>query len=159
MSERKKPAEILIAEDNASDVALIRRALLSNNIECVLRVIPDGAEVVQWIDSIDISPQHNSLDLVLLDMHLPKRDGRFVLQHLRSTAHYAQTPVIMMTAQASSVLEEESAKQKILTYFEKPSSLDEFLELGSIVRGILAEDGNPIRSQRTMGENTVGGIA
>src|SRR5579862_6098678 len=98
VSTGTKPFKILLAEDNTSDVALVREALRTHEVDCVLHVIPDGAQVIHWLDTLDSDPDSAPLDLLLLDMHLPKFDGRDILKRLRSTERYAQTPVVVMTA-------------------------------------------------------------
>ena len=130
--------EILLAEDNSADVALVRRALQHHQIDCVLHVIRDGSEAINWITSLDADTKSLPLDLVLLDMHLPKRDGEDILRHLRSTERYAQTPVIVMTAWDSGKIEKMALKHAALSYFPKPSNIDEFMQLGEVVQQILA---------------------
>jgi DNA-binding response OmpR family regulator len=70
-------------------------------------------------------------------MHLPKHDGEQILQRLRSTERYAQTPVVLMTGWDFNFMEKAAIKHAALSYFRKPSSTDEFMQLGNIVRGIL----------------------
>ena len=62
----------------------------------------------QFINRIDTDPKAPPLDLVLLDMRLPKCDGEEVLKRLRSTKRYARTPAIIMTGLSSSCIEEEA---------------------------------------------------
>src|SRR6185369_18088842 len=92
------PFEILIAEDNPADVALVREALALQNVDCVLHVLRDGEAALSLLDRLDNDPNQPPVDLLILDMHLPKYDGEEVLNRLRSTRHYAQTPVIVMTS-------------------------------------------------------------
>jgi DNA-binding response OmpR family regulator len=132
-----RPFEILIAEDNPSDVALVREALKIHNVDCVLHVLRDGEQALALLDSLDRDPDLPRVDLVILDMHLPKHDGEDILKRLRCTEHYAQTPVIVMTSHSSSWIEDKAAKQAAMFYFRKPSTLDELSELGSVVRNVL----------------------
>src|SRR5205807_6631689 len=92
---------VLLAEDSAADITLVREALKEHQLDCTLHVIRDGAQAISFLDGLDRNPQEPSLDLVLLDMHLPKHDGAEILGRLRSTVHYSQTPVILMTASDS----------------------------------------------------------
>ena len=89
-----QPFEILIAEDNPADVALVREALKLHGLDCVLRVLRDGEQALALLDSLDRDPKVPRVDLLILDMHLPKYDGEEILKRLRSTGHYAQLPVI-----------------------------------------------------------------
>jgi DNA-binding response OmpR family regulator len=135
--------KIVLVEDNSADAALVRQALKEHYVDCALHLIRDGAQAIQWICALDTDAKVPPLDLLLLDMHLPKHDGEDVLKCLRSTEHYAQTPVIAMTSQDSSGIEKKAAKNAALVYFRKPSTLDEFMQLGSIVRQVLAGHKNP----------------
>ena len=76
-------------------------------------------------------------DLLLLDMHLPKYDGEEILKRLRSTEHYAQIPVVVMTSSDAPHDHDRAQKHAAMFYFRKPSRLDEFIQLGVIVREIL----------------------
>jgi chemotaxis family two-component system response regulator Rcp1 len=146
-----KPFQILLAEDNPGDILLVREALKEHRVACELRVIRDGAEAITWINSLDTDPRGPSLDLLLLDMHLPKHDGKDILERLRSTGRLAQTPVVVMTSSDPSVIElqaeERAARPAALVYFRKPSTLNEFMQLGSIVRDVLASGARPTGQQ------------
>ncbi len=86
--------------------------------------------------------------------HLPKHDGEDILKHLRSTERYAPTPVIVMTSLDSSITGDKAAKNAALVYFTKPSTLDEFLKLGSIVRSVLearSPDGGAALEEKKVG--------
>jgi two-component system, chemotaxis family, response regulator Rcp1 len=136
-----QPFEILIAEDNPADVALVREALKTNNVDCVLHILTDGEKALAWIDSLESDPKIPQVDLLILDMHLPKHDGEAVLKRLRSTRHYARTPVIVMTSLASRWIEDNAAKDGALVYCSKPSTLDELVKLGAVVRNMLEQHG------------------
>lgn len=138
MRTQMTPFEILLVEDNSADIGLVRLALKRHDVDCVLHVIPDGAQAIQWIHRLDTDPKDPPLDLVLLDLHLPKRDGEDVLKCLHSTERFAQTPVVVMTSLYSSTIEEKAIRHTALVYFEKASTLEEFMQLGSIVRRVLA---------------------
>ncbi len=117
------PFGILIAEDNPADVALVREALKAHDVDYVLHVLRDGEQALALLDSLDRDPNLPRVDLLILDMHLPKHDGEDVLKRLRSTEHYAQTPVIVMTSQKSSGIEAKAAKHAAMYYFQKPSTM------------------------------------
>jgi CheY-like chemotaxis protein len=93
--------QILLAGDNTEDVEFVQETLGDHNVNCPLHVIRDGAHAIAYIDTLDTNQQTPPLDLLLLDMRLPKSDGEQVLKRLRSTGRCAQTPVIVMTGSAS----------------------------------------------------------
>jgi CheY-like chemotaxis protein len=118
MVTETRPFEILLAEDSQADAELVREALREHHVNCSLRVISDGAQAIEFINRIDRDPQAPPLDLLLLDMRLPRYDGEEVLEHLRSTERYAQTPVIIMTGLSSSSVEEKAIRQSSTVYFK-----------------------------------------
>jgi CheY-like chemotaxis protein len=129
--------QIVLAEDNPADVALVRMALLDAGVPCELRVLADGQKAVAFIQDMDLSPLALPVDLVLLDIHLPKRDGEEILRFLRSTRRYSKTPVIILTG--SDLLRDfQTQKHSATLYFHKPSTLAGYMELGIIAREILA---------------------
>lgn len=150
-------SQILLAEDNAADVALVREALQEHSVSCALHVVKDGAEAIGFIERLDEDRREPRLDLLLLDMHLPKRDGEDILRRLRSTERYAQTPVIVMTASTSPRDQEAAEKHAALHYFRKPSSAAQFLKLGAIIEDILS--GRSRRGAKPARERTQGGAA
>ncbi|HWB82596.1 MAG TPA: response regulator [Bryobacteraceae bacterium] len=150
-----KPCEILLAEDNSADIVVVRQALEGHDVDCVLHVTRDGAEAIKWIESLDSDPVFHSLDLVLLDMHLPKRGGEEILKRLQSTRRYSRTPVILMTSLDSRIVEEQGIKHPSLSYFRKPSTLDEYMQLGLMVREILQKTNSP----ESADQSGPGGIA
>jgi CheY-like chemotaxis protein len=129
---------ILIAEDNPADVVLVREALKQHQVDCALHVIHDGAKAIAFLQSLDADPEAPRLNLVLLDMHLPKRDGDDILKTLRSTERYGQTPVIVMTASAAPEDQQKAEENAALSYFRKPTSLAEFMKLGALVRSVVS---------------------
>jgi DNA-binding response OmpR family regulator len=134
---QQPPFQIVIAEDNAADVVLVREALKEHRIDCTIRVIPDGEQAVTFLEDADREPNDARIDLVVLDLNLPKCDGAEVLKKLRSTRHYAETPVIVMTAMDADAPEVKRVNGIASVCFPKPSNLDEFLTLGTIIRGLL----------------------
>jgi CheY-like chemotaxis protein len=134
-----RPFQILLAEDSAADVGIVRIALRDQDLDHVLHVARDGAEAIAFIERADGDRKAQGPDLLLLDMHLPKYDGEEILKRLRSTELYAQIPVVVMTSSEAPRDYERAQKHAPLIYFRKPSSLDEFIKLGVIVRDILTE--------------------
>lgn len=149
------PPQILLAEDNPADVALVREAFKEHDVSCGLHVVKDGAEAIGFIERLDADRREPPLDLLLLDMHLPKHDGADILKRLRSTERYAQTPVIVMTGSTSTQDEEAADRNAALHYFRKPSSAAQFLELGAIVKDLLA--GRRLGSAGRAREQRLGG--
>ena len=85
MSSTPSGCQIVLAEDNPADVGLVRHVLRAHAIDCDLRVMSDGEEVLSFITELDLNTTMRCRDLLLLDLHLPKRDGKEVLEHLRTS--------------------------------------------------------------------------
>jgi CheY-like chemotaxis protein len=150
MSTETSDFVILVAEDNPADVALVREALKEHRVNCVLHVVNDGAQAIAFIDGIDVDPKKPRLDLILLDLHLPSRDGEEIVKRLRSTERNAQTPVIVMSG-SDSPTDRRKAEKYALFYFRKPSRLAEFTQLGAIVASVLADAAESARRLPTPG--------
>ncbi len=137
MMEETGHFEILLAEDNPEDAELVRLALKEHGVKCTLRVIRDGAETITFLGALDADTKSPALDLLIVDMNLPKRSGEDILKCLRSTENYAQTPVIVMSGLIAGAVEEKATRHAAMVYFQKPLTLDGFMQLGSIVRNVL----------------------
>lgn len=151
MTTEAKPFEILLAEDSEGDAELVRQALQQHHIDCLLHIVSDGARAIEFINRIDTDPNARPLDLLLLDLRLPICDGDEVLTRLRSTKHYAHTPVIVMTGLSSSAVRERTSRHHAIVHFEKPSTLDEFLQLGSMIRRVFEQGTAKSGHQTTQG--------
>lgn len=102
-----------------------------------MHVGSDGAEAISYIKGLDTDSAAHHLDLVISDMHLPKRNGEEIFQCLRSTERFRQVPVIVMTSAGSAALPESASEHPVMTYFRKPFALQEFLQLGATARRTL----------------------
>ena len=134
----QRPYHILLAEDSPADVGIVRMALRDENLDHVLHVAKDGAEAIAFITNTDNNSRSPGLDLLLLDMHLPKRSGEDILRVLRSTERCAQTPVVVLTSSDAPRDRETAQKHAAFYYFRKPSRLADFMKLGSVVCAILS---------------------
>jgi CheY-like chemotaxis protein len=111
-----------------------------------------------FISDLDGCQGAPEIDLVLVDMHLPKRDGEEILRCLRATERYALTPVIVMTSSPSSILEQKAIRHAAFGFFQKPSTLAAFMELGAIVKRVL-ERHPTFPSAKQEGMTCSGGLA
>lgn len=137
MGTTQPDCELLLVENNASDIALVRQALFEHRVCCTLHIANDGAQAITFLDNLDNHTSDRRLDLVLLEMHLPKHGGVEILRRLRSMERCAQTPVIVMTASFSVTDQMTAEKYAAQHFFEKPSTPAEFMEIGEIVLSIL----------------------
>ena len=125
---------ILLAEDNRGDVLLIREALKEHRIEYELVVISDGAEAIQYIDGIGNGQGTACPDVLLLDLNLPKADGFRVLEHFRNNPSCSGKPVVIVTSSDAPRDRESAMRFGAARYFRKTSEIDEFMQLGAVVK-------------------------
>ena len=124
---------ILLAEDNAADVFLVRQTLKEHSVDCGLHVIGDGQAVIDFIDQLDADHTRLCPQVLLLDLHLPRRDGEFILKHFLASPRCGNIPVVVLTSSRP------SPRLNRVQYFRKSMSLDEFMLLGEVVKTLLAE--------------------
>lgn len=125
-------ARILLVDDNPADVKLVREALREHAVEAELKVIDDGEEAYQFVRQL--RPEAPSLDLLLLDLNLPKRSGFDILRAYREAIVLNSAPVIIISSSEARRDKEEAESLGVHCYFRKPNLLDEFLELGLLVK-------------------------
>jgi CheY-like chemotaxis protein len=128
---------VLLVEDNATDVFVIKEALERSGLDLNLRIARNGQEALLYLQELERAEKPSCPALVLLDLNLPKVGGLEVLRRLRSGSPCSRTPVIVVT---SSTAESDRAAVRRLgaeAYFEKPTSLAAYMELGQVVKRIL----------------------
>ncbi len=124
-----KMIEILLVEDNPGDVELVREALGEGKIHNELHVASDGVEAMKYLKRQGEHATSACPDLILLDLNLPKKNGREVLQEIKSDPDLKLIPVVVLT---SSKAEEDIIKSYNLhanCYVTKPVDLDQFLHV------------------------------
>ena len=133
-----KVLHILIVDDNKADVLLVRQALREHRVEHELYVAKDGHEALQFVSTIGAQGAVPNLDLLLLDLNLPKVDGADVLREFRKHPSCVNTPVVIVSSSGSEKDRARMNELGISRYFQKPADLDEFMSLGAIVREVTA---------------------
>jgi CheY-like chemotaxis protein len=107
-------------------------------MEFELLVLDDGEKAVEFIDRLDGGDGGPSPDLVLLDLNLPKKSGGQVLERVRQSPVCGHIPVVVLTSSDSPKDKNLAAQFQATEYFKKPSRLDEYMQLGPLVRDLLA---------------------
>jgi CheY-like chemotaxis protein len=130
--------KILLAEDNRGDVLLVREALLAHRIEYELFLVSDGAHALDFIDQIGNNHTAPCPDVFLLDLNLPKADGHEVLERFRKHPLCTSTPVVIVTSSDTPRDRERVARLGAARYFRKPMEIDEFMQLGALVKEVVA---------------------
>lgn len=127
MTENK--VEILLVEDNPSDVELTLHAFESNNVSNLIHVVRDGAEALEFIfcegEYADRSFE-NSPKLILLDLKLPKVNGLEVLERIRAGERTKTIPVVILTSSDDEKDVVQSYKLGVNSYIRKPVDFEKF---------------------------------
>ena len=127
MVERNGPIEILLVEDNPGDVRLTKEALKEGKVYSNLHWVKDGVEALEFLRKQGKYAGKPRPDIILLDLNLPKKDGREVLQDIKKDDKLKRIPVVILT---TSKAEEDVLKTYNLhanCYVTKPVDLEKFM--------------------------------
>lgn len=121
--------EILLVEDNPADVRLVCDAMSTGEITKHVTVVTDGEAALQYLGRLPPYRQAVRPDLILLDLNLPRVDGRAVLEAIKADRVLRHIPVLVLTSSNAESDVRESYEKHANCYLRKPSDLDEFLDL------------------------------
>jgi two-component system, chemotaxis family, response regulator Rcp1 len=124
---------ILLVEDNRADIRLIQEVLKESAIPCEVMIVRDGMEAMAYLRQTD--PYQGSIrpDLILLDLNLPRKDGREVLAELKSDPILSYIPVVVLTTSRNEEDILKSYELHVNCYISKSRNLS---QLFAIVRSI-----------------------
>ena len=128
-----RPIEILLVEDNPGDVMLTEEAFSKAKIWNNLHNVRDGEEALAYLNRERGFTEAIRPDLILLDLNLPKLDGREVLEHIKKTESIKRIPVVVLTGSAA---EQDVLKTYDLhanSYIVKPINFDQFINVVSAI--------------------------
>ncbi|QLE44224.1 response regulator [Nostoc sp. C052] len=123
------PIEVLLVEDNPGDVQLTRIALEDSKISIHLNVVEDGVEAMAFLRKQEKYAKVIHPDIILLDLNLPRKDGREVLAEIKGDENLRRIPVVVLT---TSQAEEDILKAYNLSancYITKPVDFDQFVKI------------------------------
>ena len=127
-SGRSRAVRVLLVEDNPGDVDLIMEALTTSKREHSLTVAVDGVEALHKLNQPGDLP-----DLVMLDLNLPRKDGRAVLREMKADPRLRHIPVVVLSSSDADRDLGDAYELQASCFVTKPADLDEFL---LAVRGI-----------------------
>ncbi|MCX2968836.1 MULTISPECIES: response regulator [Streptomyces] len=122
-----KPIEVLLVEDDPGDELMTREAFEDNKIGNVLHVVRDGEEALDFLyrrGRYDTAPRP---DLILLDLNLPKYDGRQVLEKIKEDRELTHIPVVVLTTSSAEEDILRSYQLHASAYVTKPVDLEQFI--------------------------------
>jgi two-component system, chemotaxis family, response regulator Rcp1 len=123
---------VLLVEDSPSDVRLVREALKETFAPVQIIVAQDGVEATDHLHKVEAGLVARP-DLILLDLNLPRKNGREVLAEVKSAPSLKQIPIVVMTSSRADEDITEAYSLNANCYITKPSDLDEFIR---VIRGI-----------------------
>jgi len=126
-SKNSKPVQILLVEDNAGDVGLTIEALKEAKMQNKLTVVKNGIEALALLRRQGQYAHATRPDLILLDLNLPRKDGRKVLAEIKTDDTLKHIPVIILTTSEDEQDVLESYNLHANCYIVKPLDLDRFI--------------------------------
>ncbi|MEU4822122.1 response regulator [Actinomadura citrea] len=123
-----QPITVLLVEDDPGDELMTREAFEHNKVGNTLQVVRDGAEALDFLYKRGDHAGAPHPDLVLLDLNLPKRDGREVLEEIKSDPELASIPVVVLTTSSAEEDILRSYKLHANAYVTKPVDFDQFIK-------------------------------
>src|SRR6202165_1074307 len=121
--------EVLLVEDSAGDVRLTREAFKDAKVHINLHVASDGIDAMAFLRREGEHANVPRPDLILLDLNLPKKDGREVLEEIKESPTLKSIPVVILTTSASETDIQGSYLHHANCYITKPVDLDGFLKV------------------------------
>ena len=123
------PIDILLVEDSPSDVLLTREALRDARIANDLSVARDGEEAMEYLRQEGVHADKGRPDIVILDLNLPRMDGREVLREIKSDESLRRIPVVVLTTSSSDQDVGECYDSHANCFLTKPIDFEEFIDV------------------------------
>ena len=133
MKDKAMGIDVLLVEDSPGDVRLTQEAFRAANSAIRLHVAMDGVEALAFLAQEGKYSDAPRPDLILLDLNLPRKDGREVLSHIRGNDNLKSIPTVILTTSEAVADINQSYKLQANSYLSKPVQLDKF---ESVVRSI-----------------------
>ena len=124
-----RPMEILLVEDNRMDAHFAIRALEKANFKHRCTLVVNGEEAMDYLKRRGIFARAPRPDLVLLDLGLPKKDGREMLAEIRADENLRDLPVVVMTGSTDEADRDHMQLLQVESYLVKPVDVEKFLSV------------------------------
>jgi two-component system, chemotaxis family, response regulator Rcp1 len=124
--ERNRVVEILVVEDNPSEVRLLKEALKDFSIAHHLTAVEKGEQALQFLRQEGPFIDAPRPDLILLDLNLPGRSGQQVLEDIKGDGRFSSIPVLVLTCSTSYTDVTEAYNHRANCYVCKPTNIDEY---------------------------------
>jgi DNA-binding response OmpR family regulator len=124
-----RPMEILLVEDDLDDAGMTIDALKQGHVRCRVSLVRDGEEAMAFLRREGRFLQAPRPDLILLDLQLPKKEGREVLVEVRGDASLGRVPVVVLTSSRAHRELVEAEGLRVESYLIKPVDMAQFIDL------------------------------
>lgn len=139
MATATAPIEVLLVEDSPADVRLTREALSEARVRNNVHVAVDGVDALDFLHRRGKHSKAPSPDLILLDLNLPRKDGREVLEDIKRDDRLKRIPVVILTTSQSEQDILDSYQLNANAYVAKPVDLEQFLSAVRSIEGFWLE--------------------
>jgi CheY-like chemotaxis protein len=119
---------ILLVEDNPADIRLVEEAFKESDINTELSVVKDGVEAMEFLKQGENYKDAPIPDLILLDLNLPRKDGREVLKEIKEDKDLKHIPVVILTTSSTEEDIRETYAHHANSYIVKPANVGRFIE-------------------------------
>lgn len=129
MEKKIRPVNVLLVEDNPGDVRLTQEAFKEAKMSIQLDVTMDGAEAIKFLRREGEYADATTPDLILLDLNLPKKDGREVLKEIKTDDTLKRIPVVVLTTSNAEQDILKSYNLHVNCYINKPVDFEKFFDI------------------------------
>lgn len=124
-----KPIDVLLVEDNSADARLAEEALKESKSKIKLHVVKDGVEALEFLFRRGAYTAAPRPDLILLDLNLPRKSGREVLEEIKSSEALKRIPVVVLSSSQAEQDIIDSYARHANSYVTKPLDFEEFVKV------------------------------
>jgi CheY-like chemotaxis protein len=128
MPHKKKTNLVVFADDDADDRLLLQEAFEENNLKCTLDFVEDGIELLEYLEKNAATPS-----LILLDINMPRKDGKQILREIKTSAQWRHIPVVMFTTSKSPEDIRTCYDLGANSFIVKPSSFENLLNVTNTI--------------------------
>lgn len=130
-----RPVVILLVEDNPGDIVLTREALVDSKVVIDLHVVEDGVQAMEFLQRDGVYADAPRPDLILLDLNLPRKDGREVLAEMKADPQLCHIPVVVLTTSEADEDILRSYRLHASCYVTKPVDFEQFARVVKSIEG------------------------
>jgi CheY-like chemotaxis protein len=140
--ENQEARQILLVEDNLGDIRLIKEVFNYGKVPVKLNVVNNGVDAVSFLKRDENFSNAPTPELVILDLNLPKKNGKEVLADIRADKQLQNLPVIILTSSEAESDVQICKSLRIERYYTKPMELDKFVSVIEEIEDFLIKNGN-----------------